>query len=107
MCAPNKIQGEVNTIRVDSNGAHIVTTREIEPSDCQAQVNRYEDFEAQTFEALYAACKKLVTRECDARVETDGQGVLRSCTWEGDDLCADNCGEGFHLRRWGFGDAPE
>jgi hypothetical protein len=107
-CARNSVTGALNKVRVDASGAHIRSKESIERADCQALVNRYEDFKPQTFEQLYASCKTLVARECDASIEIDAQGILRSCTWEGDnDSCRDSCGEGFYLRRWGFGDAPE
>lgn len=99
--------GTVRTVQVGPDGAEQVKLRDIGRDECEQLVNRYEDFQAQTFEQLYATCKELVARECDATFETDDQGVVRTCAWEGDDNeCFDNCGQGFHLRRRGFGAAP-
>lgn len=108
-CATNVASGAAGTVRtvqVGQDGAEQVKLREIERDECEAQVNRYEDFEPQTFEQLYATCKELVTRECDATFVTDDQGIVRTCTWDKDDnKCFDNCGQGFHIRRRGFGAA--
>ena len=53
-----------------------------------------------------ATRKELVTRECDATFVTDDQGIVRTCAWDKDDnKCFDNCGQGFHSRRRGFGAA--
>jgi hypothetical protein len=105
-CAPNMPNGTVTTVQVGPSGPMPVRTRNIERKDCEAQVNRYELLEPSTFEQLYAMCKTLVMRECDTTFTTDDRGVVRSCMWDKDQNCSDNCGQGFHLRAWGFGDAP-
>jgi hypothetical protein len=105
-CAPNMPKGIVTTVQVGPSGPMQLRTRNIEPQDCEAHVNRYELLEPSTFEQLYAMCKTLVMRECDTTFTTDERGVVRSCMWDKDENCNDNCGHGFHLRAWGFGDAP-
>ena len=106
-CAPNMLTGTVNTVQVDPSGPTLVRSRAIPPEDCEVQVNRYETLRPSSFEDLYGRCDTLVMRECDATFTTDDRGIVRGCTWDKDDLCDDNCGEGFHIRQWGFGVAPQ
>jgi hypothetical protein len=105
-CSSNALQGSLLVVQVEAGEPREHGMSSIEQSECELELNVYESLGAKTFEELYAMCRKLLEQHCGARFVADDRGVLRTCQWEYTDNCLDNCGEGVHLRRWGFGQAP-
>jgi hypothetical protein len=102
-CRGNAPTATVTEVQVNAGKAQIVSTTEIPTSECLAQVNRYNDFTAQTLPQLYEQCLRLVQSEgAEVELEFDDRGLIRGCTWPGDETCVDNCGEGFYLRSLAF-----
>jgi hypothetical protein len=105
-CVVNSLDGSTTRVSVQGDSARIIDKAIIARSACEATVNRYEDFTAETFEELYTQCEALVSRHCETAFRVDADGVIKQCSWNDDVRCADACGSGFYLRRWGFGRAP-
>ena len=112
-CSFASTTGTVSSVQVDGDRADVVgmstITRSAAPG-CERVVDRYLPLGALSMRALYQLCTEVVNygRE-QSTLEVDDAGVLRSCffapapnTLPG---CRDNCGRGYHLRRWSFGDA--
>jgi hypothetical protein len=94
----------VTTIQVESGAARSLGVSLLDPSMCEARVNRYNSFTPHTLPQLYAQCEQLLYRDATAtEVGFDERGVLKSCIYPGDSGCLDNCGEGFYLRTLAFG----
>jgi hypothetical protein len=106
-CRVNSPQGGTNFVQVEQGPARLVGATSFPRSECRASVNRYGTLVGDaTMPGLHAACEALLKRRSDTRLRFDAQGVVSEC-WVGDaPNCRDNCGEGFYLRRWGFGRAP-
>lgn len=103
-CLVNATSHTVTTIQVERGVARLFATTMIPTSQCLASVNRYDDFRPRTLPELYDQCEALLRREGNAvKVELDDDQVLRGCSWPGERACTDNCGEGFYLRAWSFG----
>lgn len=105
-CVVNSPKGEIFVVQVEGGKAREVSSSSIERDACEVTLNAYADFGASSFEQLYAKCRALLERECTASFATDERGVLRTCRWEDETNCFDNCGEGVHIRRWEFGQSP-
>ena len=102
-CRGNAPTATVTEVQVNAGQAQIVATTEIPTNECLAQVNRYDDFTAQTLPQLYEQCLNLLRHEgVQVNIELDDRELIRGCTWPGDDQCQDNCGEGFYLRSLDF-----
>jgi hypothetical protein len=105
-CLINSPDGQTFLVQVEGGKARKLSDRVIERDECEVTLNAYGGFGAVSFEQHYAMCRMLLAQECTANFATDVRGVLRTCQWEDHGDCFDNCGEGVHIRRWDFGQAP-
>ena len=106
-CVWNAPEGQTFLVQVEGGKARTSSSQSIERDECQEMLNAYDPFPSSSFEKLYARCRELLERECDASFAADDRDVLRTCQWEAPEPeCFDNCGEGVHIRRWDFGQAP-
>jgi hypothetical protein len=106
-CSGNTLFGELALIQVETDGAHLVARASIPFAECQEHVNRFRQFRPVTIPALYRECAELVTSRSPPEVfALDDAGLLRSCYLSHEPDCFDACGNGFHLRAFGFGSVP-
>jgi hypothetical protein len=102
-CVVNSMVGRLHLVQVENGRARTVGSREIPASACRTVVNSLGP-SIGTFPELYESCRAMSRRAMPLSVAL---GAPPShCYRSTSPQCFDACGEGFALRSFGWGGAP-